>query len=96
MQNLANQLPNAFIDTKKVIKSHILAANAPAQIDVPIRQLTNGFKIRLNCGKHVESNDVTPQKKRTQEKLGILEEAIKMTDQFKIDKPITLEEAHIE
>ena len=96
MQNLANQLPNAFIDTKKVIKSHILAANTPAQIDVPIRQLTNGFKIRLNCGKHVDSNDVTPQKKRTQEKLGILEEVIKMTDQFKIDKPITLEEAHIE
>ena len=24
LQNLANQLPNAFIDTKKVTKSHIL------------------------------------------------------------------------
>ena len=32
---------------------------------------------------------------RTQEKLGTLEEAIKMTDQFKIDKFITLEEAQI-
>ena len=30
---------------------------------------------------------------RTQEKLGTLEEAIKMTDQFKIDKSIALEEA---
>ena len=28
LQNLANQLPYAFIDTKKVTKSHILAANA--------------------------------------------------------------------
>ena len=39
--------------------------------------------------------DVTPQKKRTQGKLGTLEEAIKMTYQFKIDKSITLEEAEI-
>ena len=32
---------------------------------------------------------------RTQEKLGTLEEAIKMTDQFKIDKSIALEETQI-
>ena len=36
-QNLANQLPDAFIDTKKVTKSHISATNTPARIDVPIR-----------------------------------------------------------
>ena len=30
LQNLANQLPNAFIDTKKVTKSHILATNTSA------------------------------------------------------------------
>ena len=29
LQNLANQLPDAFIDTKKVTKSHILAVNTP-------------------------------------------------------------------
>ncbi|KAL6319511.1 hypothetical protein AAG906_014187 [Vitis piasezkii] len=34
LQNLANQLPDAFIDTKKVTKSHIPAANTPARIDV--------------------------------------------------------------
>ena len=39
--------------------------------------------------------DVTPQKKRTQGKLGTLEEAIKMTDQSKIDKSIALEELQI-
>ena len=33
--NMANQLPNDFIDTKKVTKSHIPAANTPTQIDVP-------------------------------------------------------------
>ena len=35
LQNLANQLPYAFIDTKKVTKSHITVVNAPSQIDVP-------------------------------------------------------------
>ena len=31
LQNLANQLPDAFVDTKKVTKSHIPAANVPAK-----------------------------------------------------------------
>ena len=36
LQNLANPLPDAFIDTKKVTKSHIPAANTSAHIDVPV------------------------------------------------------------
>ena len=95
LQNLANKLPNAFIDTKKVTKSYIPTANTPAWIDVPIGQLTNESKIRLKRGRLVGSKDVTPWKRRTQEKLGTLKEAIKMTDQFKIDKSIALEEAQI-
>ena len=94
-QNLANQLSDAFIDTKKVTKSHIPTANTPAQIDVLVRQLTNESKICLKRGRPIGSKDVTPRKRRTQEKLCTLEEAIKMTDQFKIDKSITLEEAQI-
>ena len=43
------------------------------------------------AGRHVGSKDVTPRKMRTQEKLGTLEETIKMIDQFKIDKSIALE-----
>ena len=34
LQNLANRLLDAFIDTKKVTKSHVLTANTPTQIDV--------------------------------------------------------------
>ena len=34
LQNLANQLPDAFIDTKKVTKSYISTTNTLAQIDV--------------------------------------------------------------
>ena len=60
MQSLAHQLPDAFIDTKKVTKSHILATNTLVQIDVPIGQLTNESKIHLKCGRPVGSKDVTP------------------------------------
>ena len=95
LQNLTNQLPDAFIDTKKVTKSHILAANTPVRIDVPIRQLTNKSKIRLKRDRTIGSNDVTPWKRRMQEKLGTLEKAIKMNYQSRIDKSITLEEAQI-
>ena len=35
LQNLANQLPEAFTDTKKVTKSHVPAANTATKIDVP-------------------------------------------------------------
>ena len=76
-------------------KSHILVANTLARIDVHVGQLTNKFKIRLKRGRPVCSNDVTPQKMRTQEKLGTLEETIKTTDQFKSDKSIASEEAKI-
>ena len=41
LQNLANQLQDAFIDTKKVTKSYIPATNTPTWIDVPVGQLTN-------------------------------------------------------
>ena len=34
LQNLANQLPYAFVDAKKVTKLYIPAVNAPAQIEV--------------------------------------------------------------
>ena len=91
MQNLANQLPDAFINTKKMTKLYIPTTNTPTRIDVHVGQLTNESKIRLKRGKPVGSNDVTPRKRRTQEKLGTLEETIKMVDQFKIDKSIALE-----
>ena len=84
---------DAFIETKKVTKSYISTANTPAHIDVLVGQLTNESKIRLKRGRPVGSKDVTPRKRRTHEKLDTLKEAIKMTDQFKIDKSIALEEA---
>ena len=74
MQNLANQLPEAFIYTKKVTKLHIPFANAPVRIDVPKGQLANEYKIRLKRGRHIGLKDITPQKRRTQRRIDTLEE----------------------
>ena len=38
LQNIANQLPDIFTDRKKVVKSHILATNAPSRIEIPERK----------------------------------------------------------
>ena len=50
LQNLANRLLYAFIDTKKVAKSHIPTASAPVRIDVLKGQLANESQIRLKHG----------------------------------------------
>ena len=62
-QNLVDQLPYVFIDTKKVTKSHFSTANALARIDVHERQLENGSKICLKCGGPIGSKDITLRKK---------------------------------
>ena len=60
LQNLANQLPDAFIDTKKVTKSHISTPNAPARIDVSEGQLANESQICLKRGRPIGSKCITP------------------------------------
>ena len=70
MQNLANQLPYAFLDIKKVIKSHIPTANALALINVLERQLVNESKIRIKPERSIDSIEITPCKRRTQRKIG--------------------------
>ena len=47
MKGLANQLPNAFLDAKKVTKSFSLTDNVLVQIDVLKRQLNNESKAHL-------------------------------------------------
>ena len=69
LQNLANQLLDAFIDTKKVTKSHIPTANAPTRIDVLEGRLANESKIRLKRGRPIGSKGITPRKRRTQRRI---------------------------
>ena len=66
LQNLANELSNAFIDTKKVTMSHIMTMNAPARIDVPKGQLVNKSQIRLKRGRPIRSKDI-PLEENTKE-----------------------------
>ena len=69
LQGLANQLPDAFIDSKKVTKSHIPAANIPARIEIPTKKLqssmTNQPKPRLKRGRPIGSKDTIPRKRKT-------------------------------
>ena len=60
LQNIANQLPYAFIDTKKVTKSNIPTVNAPTRINVPEGQLANEYKILLKRCIPISSKDITP------------------------------------
>jgi len=66
LQGLANQLPDAFTDPKRVTKSHIPAANAPMKISVPEGQpqVGNESKPRLKRGRPIGSKDKNPRKKK--------------------------------
>ena len=65
LQIIANQLPNEFSDSKKIMKFHILAANTPARIEVPvgksINTTANESKPHLKCGRLVGDKDKTPR-----------------------------------
>ena len=66
LQNLASQLLDAFIDPKRVTKSHIPATNAPIRIVVPEGQLITANKIKgqLKRGRPVGSKDTNPRKRK--------------------------------
>ena len=68
MQGLANQLPDAFTDIKKVTKSHVLAVNGTTHIDVSEEQLeniiANESKTRLKRGRPISSKDLIPRKNK--------------------------------
>jgi hypothetical protein len=72
LQGIANQLPDVFTDSKKIVKSHIPAANNPARIEVPEGQLiniaANESKTCLKRGRPVGAKDKIPQKRKIQEK----------------------------
>ena len=75
LQNLANQLPDAFVDTKKVTKSHIPVANVPARVDITEGQKTFESKTRSKRGRPIGSKDITPRKWRTNGKQNDHEES---------------------
>ena len=75
LKNFANQLPDAFVDTKKVAKSHIPAANIPARVDITEEQKSFESKTRSKRGRSIGSKDITPRKRRTNGKQNDHEES---------------------
>ena len=69
LQNLANRLPDAFIDSTKVTKSHIPAANIPTRIEIPMGKLKynvgNEPKPQLKCERPIDSKDTIPIKMKS-------------------------------
>ncbi|KAL2245081.1 UNVERIFIED_CONTAM: Retrovirus-related Pol polyprotein from transposon TNT 1-94 [Sesamum indicum] len=68
LQSVANRLPEALIDTKKVTKSYIPAENVPARLEVPeaILNKSNAFEsqIRRKRGRPLGSKDANPRKRK--------------------------------
>ena len=63
---VANQMPDAFADTKKVIKSYIPIANAPSKIEIPIQQVAtiNESALRQKHGKPIGLKDKNHHKRK--------------------------------
>jgi len=90
LQSIANQLVDIFTDNKKIVKSHILAANTPSKIEVSIGQsiniAANESKARLKCGRPIDAKDKIPWKRKAQEnEIGAPEEALPTKQAMKID-----------
>ena len=65
MQAIANQLPDAFTDLKRV-KPHIPAANVPVRIDIPKGQSSteNEANTRQKRGRPPGSKDKNSRKRK--------------------------------
>ncbi|XP_049399680.1 uncharacterized protein LOC125863687 [Solanum stenotomum] len=66
LQNIANQLPDAFTNLPRVTKSYIPATNTQVRVDVPIGQnvKANESGPRLKRGRPIGSKDKNPQKRK--------------------------------
>jgi len=90
LQSVANQLSDAFIETKKIVKSQIPAANTSAKIKVPIGQsintTVNESKARLKRGRPIDAKDKIHRKRKTQgNEIGAPEEALPTKQATEID-----------
>ncbi|KAG7557098.1 Reverse transcriptase RNA-dependent DNA polymerase [Arabidopsis suecica] len=66
LQKLANELPDSFVDPKKVTKSYIQACNAPVRIDVQkgINEVATESNARKKRGRPIGSKDKNPRKSK--------------------------------
>ena len=61
-------MPDAFIDSTKVTKSHTPTVNIPARIEIPMGKskysVTNEPKPQLKRGRPIGSKDTIPRKRK--------------------------------
>ena len=97
LQDLADQLPDAFTDPNKVLKSHIPAVNAPTHIEIPIGDLGNAIastsKPRIKRGRPIGSKDSFPRKRKSNKLLTPVEYNF---DEIAPEEPITIQSAPVE
>ena len=97
LQDLADQLPDAFTDPNKVLKSHIPTVNAPAHIEIPIGDLGNAIastsKPCLKRGRPIGSKDSFPRKRKSNKLLTPVEYNF---DEIAPEEPITIQSAPVE
>jgi hypothetical protein len=91
LESIANQLPDAFTNNKKIVKFHISAANTPTKIEVPVGQsiniAANESKARLKHGRPIGAKDKIPRKRKAQgNEIGAPEEALPIKQATKIDQ----------
>ena len=97
LHDLADQLPDAFTDPNKVLKSHIPAVNAPAHIEIPIGDSGNAIastsKPRLKRGRPIRSKDSFPRKRKSNKLLTHVEYNF---DEIAPEEPITIQSAPVQ
>ncbi|XP_070035716.1 uncharacterized protein [Nicotiana tomentosiformis] len=66
LQNITNQLPNAFTDLPRVTKSHIPTLNAPTLVDIPAGQSlkVNESEPRLKRDRPIGSKNKNPRRRK--------------------------------
>lgn len=62
LQNVVNQVPDAFNNLPRVTKYYIPVVNAPVRVDVPIEKIVkaNDSKPRLKRGRTIGPKDKNP------------------------------------
>ena len=65
LQNLANELPDAFTDHKKVTRSHIPAVNAPERVQVSLKAAKSTISTPnpRKRGRHPGAQDKVPRRR---------------------------------
>jgi len=83
-------LSDAFIDNKKIVKSHIPTTNTPVKIEVHVGQsintAANESRAHLKHKRPIDANDKIPRKRKTQgNEISAPKEALSTKQATKID-----------